>query len=157
MKSDENGTYSWRHTVNLYRNPGVLWLLVKVFSGIFAGCMLFGLWLGDFKISLTGVKNATQMGVGATVATRNGMYSEFASVGTVKVDKTHNTVHIRNGLFHNQIFAGDEDFDFVVDFIVGHCPKARVRFKPPRDFTDDDFNNKPSSKAKKKRSTNHVF
>ena len=199
MTPDGKAVYRWRYSVNLYKNPGLLWLIYKVFGGIFAGCLLFGLFLADFKVSLAGVKwssigfavmiaivtlsyyiyaliqggrytwdfemdekgvnavqapneakrnrvlgllvtvmgivtgNATQTGVGATVAARNGMYSEFASVGTVKVDRRHNTVHIRNGLFHNQIFAGNEDFDFVVDFIVRHCPKARVRFKPPRD------------------------
>ena len=193
MKPDENGIYRWRHSVNLYRNPGILWLLCKVFGGIFAGCMLFGLFLADFKVSLAGVMwasigfvvmiaivtlsyyvyaliqggrytwdfemdekgvnavqapneakrnkalglvvaamgvatgNATQMGVGATVASRNGMYSEFESVGTIKADRRHNTIHIRNGLFHNQIFASDGDFDFVLEYIVAHCPKAKVK------------------------------
>ena len=193
MKPDENGVYRWRYAVNLYKNAGILWLLFKVFSWIFAGCMLFALWLGDFKISLIGVKwslvgyavmiaivtlsyyiyaliqgghytwdfemdekgvnavqapneakrnkvlgllvtvmgivtgNATQMGVGATVATRNGMYSQFESVGTIKVDRRHNTIHIRNGLFRNQIFVGGEDFDFVIEYIVARCPKAKVK------------------------------
>ena len=189
MTPDGKGVYRWRYSVNLYRNPGLLWLFYKVFGGIFAGCMLFVLFLGDFKVSPEGVKwglvgfavmiaivtlayyiyaliqggrytwdfemdedgvnavqapneakrnkvlgllvtvmgivtgNATQMGVGATVASRNGMYSEFASVGTVKVDRRHSTIHIRNGLFRNQIFVGDEDFDFVLDYITSHSPK----------------------------------
>ena len=193
MKPDKNGIYRWRHSVNLYKNPGLLWLFYKVFGGIFAGCMLFGLFLADFKVSLAGVMwasigfvvmiaivtlsyyvyaliqggrytwdfemdekgvnavqapdemkrnkalglvvaamgvatgNATQMGVGATVASRDGMYSEFDSVGTVKVDRRHNTIHIRNGLFHNQIFASDGDFDFVLEYIVARCPKAKVK------------------------------
>jgi hypothetical protein len=193
MKPSENGTYRWRYSVNLYKNPGLLWLFYKVFGGIFAGCLLFGLFLSDFKVSLAGAMwtsvgfavmiaivtlsyyvyaliqggrytwdfemdekgvdavqapneakrnkvlgllvtvmgivtgNASQMGVGATVAARDGMYSEFASVGTVKVDRRHNTIHIRNGLFHNQIFAGDEDFDFVLDYITSHCPKLKKK------------------------------
>ena len=193
MKPSENGTYRWRYSGNLYKNPGLLWLFYKVFGGIFAGCLLFGLFLSDFKVSLAGAMwtsvgfavmiaivtlsyyvyaliqggrytwdfemdekgvnavqapneakrnkvlgllvtvmgivtgNASQMGVGATVAARDGMYSEFASVGTVKVDRRHNTIHIRNGLFHNQIFAGDEDFDFVLDYITSHCPKLKKK------------------------------
>ena len=193
MKPSENGTYRWRYSVNLYKNPGLLWLFYKVFGGIFAGCLLFGLFLSDFKVSLAGAMwtsvgfavmiaivtlsyyvyaliqggrytwdfemdekgvnavqapneakrnkvlgllvtvmgivtgNASQMGVGATVAARDGMYSEFASVGTVKVDRRHNTIHIRNGLFHNHIFAGDEDFDFVLDYITSHCPKLKKK------------------------------
>jgi hypothetical protein len=193
MKPDENGIYRWRHSVNLYRNPGILWLLCKVFSWIFVGVIVFEMCLDGFEFGLSFVKwhlvayagmiaivtvsyyvyaliqggrytwdfemdekgvnavqapdemkrnkalglavaamgvatgNATQMGVGATVASRNGMYSEFESVGTVKADRRHNTIHIRNGLFHNQIFADDEDFDFVLEYIVAHCPKATTR------------------------------
>ena len=193
MTPDGKGVYHWRYSVNLYRNPGLLWLFYKVFGGIFAGCLLFGLFLAGFKVSLAGAMwasvgfavmiaivtlsyyvyaliqggrytwdfemdergvnavqapneakrnkvlgfvvtimgivtgNAAQMGVGATVATRDGMYSEFASVGAVKADRRQNTIHIRNGLFHNQIFAGDEDFDFVLDYITSHCPKLKKK------------------------------
>ena len=52
---------------------------------------------------------------------------EAIALGTVKADRRHNTIHIRNGLFHNQIFADDEDFDFVLEYIVAHCPKATTR------------------------------
>ncbi len=75
MKPSENGTYRWRYSVNLYKNPGLLWLFYKVFCGIFAGCLLFGLFLADFKVSL----------------------------------------------------AGDEDFDFVLDYITSHCPKLKKK------------------------------
>ena len=75
MKPSENGTYRWRYSVNLYKNPGLLWLFYKVFCGIFAGCLLFGLFLSDFKVSL----------------------------------------------------AGDEDFDFVLDYITSHCPKLKKK------------------------------
>ena len=193
MKPDENGICRWRHSVNLYRNPGILWLLCKVFGWVFAGVVAFEMCLDGFKFDLSFVKwhviiyagimaivtlayyvyaliqggrytwdfemdekgvnavqapneakrntvlgfivtvmgiftgNATQMGVGATVATRDGMYSQFESVGTIKVDRRHSTIHIRNGLFRNQIFVGDEDFDFVLEYIVAHCPKAKVK------------------------------
>ena len=56
MTPDGKGLYRWRYSVNLYRNPGLLWLFYKVFGGIFAGCMLFVLFLGDFKVSPEGVK-----------------------------------------------------------------------------------------------------
>ena len=193
MKPDENGIYRWRHSVNLYRNPGILWLLCKVFSWIFVGVIVFEMCLDGFEFGLSFVKwhlvayagmiaivtvsyyvyaliqggrytwdfemdekgvnavqapneakrnrvlgiavaamgvatgNATQMGVGATVASRDGMYSRFESVGTIKADRRHNTIHIRNGLFHNQIFAGDGDFDFVLEYIVARCPKAKIK------------------------------
>ena len=69
--------------------------------------------------------NLSQIGLGTTVATRNGMYSEFATTRKVKPDRKHNTINIRNGMYHNQVFAADEDFDFVLNFITSHCPKLK--------------------------------
>ncbi|MBP5510425.1 MAG: hypothetical protein J6Z49_05860 [Kiritimatiellae bacterium] len=191
MKPDENGVYRWRYAVNLYKNPGILWLFYKVFGGIFAGCMLFALFLADFEVSFTGVKwaligfavliailtlsyyiyaliqggrytwdfvmdeegvaakqvpneakrnkvlgvavaamgvatgNLSQIGVGTMVATDDGRYSRFATVTKVKPDRKHNTINIRNGLFHNQVFASGEDFDFVMEYITAHSPKLK--------------------------------
>lgn len=193
MTPDGKGVYHWRYSVNLYRNPGLLWLFYKVFGGIFAGCLLFVLFLGDFKVSPEGAKwtsvgfavmiaivtlsyyiyaliqhgrytwdfemdangvnavqvaneakrtkllgaavaamgvatgNLTQIGVGTMVATDDGRCSEFATVSSVKPDRKHNTINIRNGLFHNQVFASDEDFDFVLDYITSRCPKLKKK------------------------------
>ena len=193
MTPDGKGVYRWRYSVNLYRNPGLLWLFYKVFGGIFAGCLLFVLFLGDFKVSPEGAKwvlvgfavmiaivtvsyyvyaliqggrytwdfemdedgvngvqvaneakrnkvlgtvvaamgaatgNLTQMGVGTMVASGNGWNSQFATVSKVKPDRKHNTLNIHNGLFHNQVFVGDEDFDFVLDYITSRCPKLKKK------------------------------
>lgn len=193
MTPDGKGVYHWRYSVNLYRNPGLLWLFYKVFGGIFAGCMLFVLFLGDFKVSPEGVKwgligfavmiaivtlayyiyaliqggrytwdfemdaegvkgvqvaneakrnkvlgtvvavmgaatgNLTQMGVGTMVAADDERYSQFATVSKVKPDRKHNTLNIHNGLFHEQVFVGDEDFDFVLDYIISRCPKLKKK------------------------------
>ena len=67
--------------------------------------------------------NMSAMGVGTTVATRDGEYSQFSSLGKVKVDRSNNTIKLRDGLYHNQVYVRDEDFDFVLDFIVSRCPK----------------------------------
>ena len=67
--------------------------------------------------------NLTQMGVGTMVASGNGWDSQFATVSKVKPDRKHNTINIHNGLFHNQVFVGDEDFDFVYNYIKEHCPR----------------------------------
>ena len=193
MKPSENGTYRWRYSVNLYKNPGLLWLFYKVFGGIFAGCLLFGLFLSDFKVSLAGAMwtsvgfavmiaivtlsyyvyaliqggrytwdfemdekgvkgvqvaneakrnkvlgtvvaamgvatgNLTQMGVGTMVAVDDERYSQFATVSKVKPDRKHNTINIHNGLFHEQVFVGDEDFDFMLDYITSRCPKLKKK------------------------------
>ena len=71
--------------------------------------------------------NLSQIGVGTVVASRDGMYSPFDSVGSVKSDRRHNTIKIRNGLNHNQVFASDEDFDFILEYVAAHCPKAIIK------------------------------
>ena len=147
MTPDGKGEYRWRYSVNLYRNPGLLWLFYKVFSCIFAVCVLFGLWLNDFKFSREATKwvlvgyavmialvtvsyylYALIQGGRYTwdfVAACTGMYSEFATTRKVKPDRKHNTINIRHGMYHNQVFAADEDFDFVLNFITSHCPKLK--------------------------------
>ena len=193
MTPDGKGVYRWRYSVNLYRNLGLLWLFYKVFGGIFAGCLLFVLFLGDFKVSPEGAKwglvgfavmiaivtlgyyiyaliqggrytwdfemdeegvkgvqvaneakrnkvlgtvvaamgvatgNLTQMGVGTMVAADDERYSQFATVSKVKPDRKHNTINIHNGLFHEQVFVGDEDFDFMLDYITSRCPKLKKK------------------------------
>ncbi len=191
MRPNEDGVYRWRYSLNLYRNAVLLWVFYKVFCCIFAVCVLFGLWLNDFKFSREATKwvlvgyavmialvtvsyylyaliqggrytwdfemdengvnavqvaneakrnkvlgtvvaamgvasgNLSQIGLGTTVAACNGMYSEFATTRKVKPDRKHNTINIRNGMYHNQVFAADEDFDFVLDYITSHCPKLK--------------------------------
>ena len=191
MRPCEDGVYRWRYSLNLYRNAVLLWLFYKVFSCVFAVCVLFGLWRNDFKFSREATKwvlvgyavmialvtvsyylyaliqggrytwdfemdengvnavqvaneakrnkmlgaavaamgvasgNLSQIGLGTTVAACNGMYSEFATTRKVKPDRKHNTINIRNGMYHNQVFAADEDFDFVLDYITSHCPKLK--------------------------------
>ena len=56
MRPNEDGVYRWRYSLNLYRNAVLLWLFYKVFSCVFAVCVLFGLWLNDFKFSLEATK-----------------------------------------------------------------------------------------------------
>ena len=182
MRPNEDGVYRWRYSLNLYRNAVLLWLFYKVFSCVFAVCVLFGLWLNDFKFSLEATKwalvgyaamivlvtvsyyfyaliqggrytwdfemdengvnavqvaneakrnkvlgtvvaamgaatgNLTQKGVGTMVASGNGWDSQISTVSKV---------NIRNGMYHNQVFAADEDFDFVLNFITSHCPKLK--------------------------------
>ncbi|MBQ7189777.1 MAG: hypothetical protein IJR99_10215 [Kiritimatiellae bacterium] len=69
--------------------------------------------------------NLSQVGVGMTVSSRDGMYSRFGTVSKVKADRNHNTINLRNGLYHNQLFVSEEDFDFVLNFITTHCPKLK--------------------------------
>ena len=64
---------------------------------------------------------------GMLSASGGSLYSRFANVRKIKADKSRNLIRVNGRLVHNMIYADDEDFDFVYDFIVDHCPQAEVR------------------------------
>ena len=54
------------------------------------------------------------------------LYTDFSKVRNIIVLRQNNTIKLNQFLIHNQVYAEDEDFDFVLDYIIEHCPKARV-------------------------------
>ncbi len=71
--------------------------------------------------------NLSTAGLGISTATRNSSSSELKNVKEVKVQRRLNTIKLNQGLDHNQVYAEDADFDFVLDFIKEHCPNAVIR------------------------------
>ena len=196
-----DGTYRWAYEFNLYRNPVILFTILKIFgvllglgflllasgsivtflqgssdlgdlldtaqaAGLFVlfflGLILVGYYLYAvmqggvycvlFEMNDEGVvhrqfdkqvKKAqvvslinvlagmaagspTQVGIGLNSA-RSQMASSFASVKSVKGMRGFNTIKVNEPLGKNQIYVDGEDYDFVFDYIVAHCPQARVK------------------------------
>lgn len=192
----DDGKYRWIYAMNMWKNPTILFLILKIFYGIFAvgGVLLVimsltqpayegKLWenLGYFLIfvafftvliliaysivaamyggkyiilftmdeqgitheqvkeqarkarklgALTaavgaGRGNLSMMGLGASVAARTSMSSDFSMVRSVKAYKWRNVIKIREILSNNQVYARDEDFDFVLQYIREHCPRVK--------------------------------
>lgn len=192
----EDGKYRWIYAMNMWKNPTILFLILKIFYGIFAvgGVLLVimsltqpayegKLWenLGYFLIfvafftvliliaysivaamyggkyiilftmdeqgitheqvkeqarkarklgALTaavgaGRGNLSMMGLGASVAARTSMSSDFSMVRSVKAYKWRNVIKIREILSNNQVYVRDEDFDFVLQYIREHCPRVK--------------------------------
>ena len=67
------------------------------------------------------------VGLGINSAVRDISTSEFAHVANVKPRRWRNTIHVNYLLDKNQVYAEDEDFDFVEQFIVSRCTKAKVK------------------------------
>ncbi len=61
------------------------------------------------------------VGIGM-MAARTEMYTEFSQVKTIRADHRRNTIHLGG----NEVYAKDDDFDFVLGYIERHCPKADV-------------------------------
>lgn len=70
--------------------------------------------------------NPTTAGVGLTSTAKSTSTSEWERVKKVKCRKRLDTIYVVSGLDHNQIYAEPADFDFVKDFIVSHCAKAKI-------------------------------
>lgn len=65
------------------------------------------------------------IGLGINSAARTSMYSNFASVRSVKRGRWGNVIKIREILSNNQVYVRDEDFDFVYNYIKEHCPRVK--------------------------------
>lgn len=68
-------------------------------------------------------RNITTVGVGLNAA-RTSVTSEFVGVTKLKIRPKKHTIYIVSGLMHNQVYAEDEDFEFVSSFIREKCTKA---------------------------------
>ena len=70
-------------------------------------------------------KRPSTVGAGMLSASRNTSTSIFANVRQVKSRRALHLIKVNQLLDRNQVYVPTEDFDFVLDFIRQHCPKAR--------------------------------
>ena len=71
--------------------------------------------------------NISAMGAGLLSGSRQSMYSRWSSIKSVDVYPRRNLIKLNAPLNKNQIYVRDEDFAFVRQYILSHCPKARLR------------------------------
>ena len=64
------------------------------------------------------------VGAGILSATKTSSYSTFSVVRSVKPYRRRHVIKVNEPFCLNQVYV-DEDFDFVLDFIRSHCPKAK--------------------------------
>ncbi|MGI6265292.1 MAG: hypothetical protein ACOYJY_07545 [Acutalibacteraceae bacterium] len=66
--------------------------------------------------------------VGAGLAAqRTEMYSDFSRTKKVKAYRRRRLIKVNGVLSHNRVYAVTEDFDFVYDFIITHCPNLKKK------------------------------
>ena len=71
--------------------------------------------------------NLSMTGLGINLAAGGGMTTEYANVRTLRACPKRNLIKINTRLLHNQVYASDEDFAFVLQYLVDHCPRAKVK------------------------------
>lgn len=194
----DDGVYRWVYEYSLFRNPGLFFLIWKVFFFIMLGICAFtllmdvingymdgeqllgtlrvfgiilavmtglvvisyliyaaimgGKYIVMFEMDDEGINhkqieaqarkarkigsaafiagaasgNLSTMGAGMNVRTE--MYSQYNLVKKVKPYPRRNLIKVNNVLQRNQVFAHDEDFEFVLNYINERVPeKARKR------------------------------
>ncbi|HAP51148.1 MAG TPA: hypothetical protein DCQ56_08035 [Porphyromonadaceae bacterium] len=200
----QDGKYRWVFEMSLYKNPTILFLLLKIFAWIGFGIWLFTILLqgcdavdskdfwamawADTKVfliviagllllcamgyylyalimggkycvlfemddkgimhkqmpeqvkkaqligaitALAGVKGGsfTATAAGMNAAVRTEMYTEFASVKSVKAFPHRNLIKVNETLKHNQVYVAAQYFDFVLRYILEHVqPQTREKF-----------------------------
>ena len=80
--------------------------------------------------------NVSMVGTGIN-SQRTEMYSDFKHVKRVLAFQHFNLIKVNAPLNHNQVYASKEDFDFVKNYILSHCPN--IKKKPHH---DDQMDNK---------------
>lgn len=80
-------------------------------------------WLAILAGAMAG--NVTTIGIGINAATNSQIYSGFEAVRTVKPFRKRNLIKVNELLFKNQVYVKDEDFDFVLNYILSRCPKVK--------------------------------
>ena len=62
-------------------------------------------------------------GAGISAATRKSLYTGFEGVKSVKIHSRRDTIYLNETLTRNQIYVDNENFQFVKEYILNHCPK----------------------------------
>ena len=71
--------------------------------------------------------NLGTMGTGVLAAARTSMYSNFDDVKELEILPKQHLVRLNESLSRNQVYADDEDFVFVANYIKTNCRNAKVR------------------------------
>ncbi|MCR5159830.1 MAG: hypothetical protein K6D37_12010 [Prevotella sp.] len=69
--------------------------------------------------------NLSMVGMGILVANRTSMTTSFTSVRRLIPRRRYHLIKVNGLLTRNRVFVGDEDYDFVYQFLCDHCPNAR--------------------------------
>lgn len=70
-------------------------------------------------------KNRTTTAAGLLSATGGSLYSHFENIKTIKPKLNDHLIILKGNFFSNHVYVSDEDFDFVYQYIVEHCPYAK--------------------------------
>jgi hypothetical protein len=71
-------------------------------------------------------RNRTTTASGILSAVGGSLYSDFSKVRKIRCLPDKNTIVLNGRFIRNQVYAEDEDFEFVSNFIIERCPNAKI-------------------------------
>ena len=71
-------------------------------------------------------KSFTAAGAGLLSSAGGSLYSRFSGVKKIKAVRNKDLIKVHGRFMRNQVYVAQEDFDFVYNYIVEHCPDARI-------------------------------
>jgi hypothetical protein len=69
--------------------------------------------------------NIGRVGQGMMIANHTSLSSDFSRVKRIKAYPRFCTIKLNEPFAKNQVYTTPEDFDFVLNYIRSHCPKAK--------------------------------
>ncbi|MBO4538557.1 MAG: hypothetical protein J5694_06840 [Erysipelotrichaceae bacterium] len=72
-------------------------------------------------------KSRTGTAAGLLNAAGGSLYTKFNTAKRIGLYPGKHLITLKGGMLRNQVYADDEAFDFISNYIISHCPKARVR------------------------------
>ena len=103
-----------------------LWFFGSVFYPEFPEWLHWSwCWAYVVTVILAGMaaKNPGTVGQGILAGSKKSMVSSFSHVRSIEIFRRRNVIKVNERFNKNQVYAYDEDFDFVVDFIKSHVTK----------------------------------
>ena len=71
-------------------------------------------------------KNRSVIGSGLISASGASLYSRFSDIRKIRVYPDKNLITLKGRFMTNQVYADDEEFGDILDFILDHCPDAEI-------------------------------
>ena len=83
----------------------------------------------SFLLVLAGLlaKRPTSVGTGMITAEHTKTISNFEDVILVKAVRRFNMIKVNEKFTKNRVYVNSDDYDFVLDFIIKHCPNAQIK------------------------------
>ena len=71
--------------------------------------------------------NLSTVGTGVLAAARTSMYTSFDDVKELDFLPKDHLIRVNETLSRNQVYAEEEDFSFVANYLKAHCRNAKVK------------------------------